>query len=166
MSKVITFSRNFPAYHPKRGQQTLFVEKFWSSIYDEYSDSKEFRDLYPSFNFALHKLEPKHHTIRAGNRWKVGDKFSPRFWSGKPYRSHQICIAPTILIKEVYRFEISINDGYAFSQIEIDGKRVGETEMKIVAKNDGLNYEDLLAWFQFPKPFQGQIICWNENIKY
>lgn len=78
MSKVITFSRTFPAYHPKAGQPTYFVEKFWESIYLEKSDS-EWLSACKRFNFnvGLHGIySPKHHTIRAGKRWKVGDKFS------------------------------------------------------------------------------------------
>lgn len=35
-----------------------------------------------------------------------------------------------------------------------------------IAENDGLTSDDLLAWFKYPKPFSGQIICWNHNIKY
>ena len=34
MSKVIIFSRVFPAYHQKVGQPTYFVEKLWQSILD------------------------------------------------------------------------------------------------------------------------------------
>jgi len=41
-----------------------------------------------------------------------------------------------------------------------------------IAKNDGLSSEDLYWWFSrspdFKKKdgFDGQIICWNENINY
>ena len=123
MSKVITFSRVFPAYHPKKGQPTFFVEKIWQSF--------GINPLFPSPSLSihnthlpydivhlvgddlvyLHEYDPKHHTIRAGNRWKVGDKFSPRVWSGKPYNSKQIIIAPDIEIKKVWEFEINEN-GY------------------------------------------------------
>lgn len=44
----------------------------------------------------------KEHTIRKGKRWKVGDKFSPRIWSGKPYKSKQIILAPDTEIKQVF----------------------------------------------------------------
>jgi hypothetical protein len=33
MSRVLTFSRVFPAYHPKAGQPTGFVEKIWKGYY-------------------------------------------------------------------------------------------------------------------------------------
>lgn len=32
MSKVRTFSRYFPKGHPKEGQPTFFVEKFWKGL--------------------------------------------------------------------------------------------------------------------------------------
>ena len=182
MSKVITFSRVFPAYHPKKGQPTFFVEKIWQSF--------GINPLFPSPSLSihnthlpydivhlvgddlvyLHEYDPKHHTIRAGNRWKVGDKFSPRVWSGKPYNSKQIIIAPDIEIKKIWDFEIKkcedgfwIEFGSHYIHEQFD---VRDTVLPMLAKNDGLTYTDLLHWFKFPKPFKGQIICWNENIEY
>ena len=164
MSKVITFSRYFPSYHPRKGEETFFVEKFWEGIGESYFDQyKEAR---------LGNFEPKYHTIRAGNRWKVGDKFSPRVWSGKPRRSKQIIIAPDIEIKKIWDFEMdecgifSIDSKYLlydFLSSEMD------PEIKL-AKNDGLSQDDFFHWFMpnfnKPKAFKGQIICWNENINY
>lgn len=160
MSRVITFSQTFPSYHPRKGQKTYFVTKIIASLsgcIDEtlYEDGSEFN---------LISLAPKHHTIRAGHRWKVGDKFSPRVWSDAPYRSKQIQFtANEIEIKKVWNFSIHaarffINDnpismwkGNFFSDL---------------AKNDGLTADELKEWFMYPKPFEGQIICWNENIDY
>jgi hypothetical protein len=72
MAKVLTFSRTFPKYHPKAGQPTYFVEKFWESIG---LPDKEYcfnlPDEYQNFLRADSKLIwPKHHTIRAGHRFK------------------------------------------------------------------------------------------------
>jgi hypothetical protein len=102
MSKVITFSRVFPKYHPKAGQPTYFVEKFLSSINYKYYD--EDRQFNPRLSVDI--FEPKHHTIRNGNRWKVGDKFSPRVWSGKPYNSKQIILSDDVEIKQIYQDRI------------------------------------------------------------
>jgi hypothetical protein len=121
------------------------------------------------------KFEPKHHTIRAGHRWKVGDKFSPRVWSGKPYQSKQIIIAPDIEVKKVWDFEvfIDIKSGYDCVRLngvllhEFDGNEVfmgGHLKLRTIAKNDGLEFEDFGNWFN--KTMKGQIICWNENIEY
>ncbi len=99
----MTFSRKYPAYHPKAGEPTFFVEKFWNSfnvqalgeifLYDG-SDSETLRklnkhlflyDILDTFKMSLKEskredLGAKFHTIRKGKRWKEGDYFSPRVW--------------------------------------------------------------------------------------
>jgi len=91
MAKVITFSRTFPTYHPKAGQPTNFVEQFYNSI-DPYKQTNVWdrNDLSFINEIAMNEGRKKHHTIRAGSRWREGEKFSPRIWSGKPYNSKQI----------------------------------------------------------------------------
>jgi hypothetical protein len=85
--KIITFSRYFPVYHPKAGQPTEFVQKILLSLIEvghiSMSKSVEIGQKYgfPGF-FSINDvrkldLSPKHHTIRAGNRWKEGEWFSP-----------------------------------------------------------------------------------------
>lgn len=165
MAKVITFSRNFPAHHPRKGEATFFIEKFCTSIDADCPFPDERNDI--SIDF-----KPKHHTIRAGKRWEVGDWFSPRCWSGKPYKSKQIIFARETQIKKVWDIEIKT----AYKELPLDydtdiiiNHRFYHTDdkiMKQLAENDGLSLAELLQWFQYPKPFQGQIICWNENIEY
>lgn len=162
MSRVITFSRTFPSYHPRKGEPTYFVEKIIKSFQSLGYDRIDMPD---SLDFDLgmyHICDPKHHTIRAGHRWKVGDWFSPRVWSGKPYNSKQIIIAPDIQIKEVWNFEIK--DGWAYLN---DGKGVSQSLFADIANNDGLTPFGLKAWLKYPKSTgEMQIICWNENINY
>lgn len=110
-------------------------------------------------------VDPKYHTIRAGHRWKVGDKFSPRQWSGKAYRSKQVIIGPDIEIKKTWRVSV-IN-----RSIYIEGAPVTTYTIERLAINDGLSFADLLHWFmplkKNPAPdWHGQIICWNEKIEY
>lgn len=172
MSKVITFSRTFPGYHPRAGQPTYFVEKFYKSFrngdgapetfwpfIDKYLET--FGEL-PGKDFDSKKdfftsLAPKHHTIRAGHRWKAGDWFSPRVWSGKPYNSKQIQFAPDIQIKKVWNVQ---RDDYGIFLIE--GKDT--YDIRELAKNDGLSEDDLWRWIKWP--MEGQIICWDETIEY
>lgn len=164
MAKVITFSRTFPAYHPRKGDPTYFVEKFWESIGlpgKEYCFNlpDEYQNLLRSDSKSVW---PKFHTIRSGFRWGAGDKFSPRVWSGKPYQSKQIIIAPDIEIKKIWHFEKDpIGKNFILNGIEKSPDSLLE-----IAKNDGLELSDLLLWFKYPNPFSGQIICWNENISY
>jgi len=158
MSKVIIFSQKFPAYHPRKGELTNFVEKFWSSVHADFNFKTPLKAL-GLVNLDA-TFDPKSHTIRAGKRWKVGDAFSPRIWSGKPYRSKQITIALDTIIKKVWDFEIRDNEFF------VDGKQLGSLQNVDLAINDGLHSRDFLSWFQFPKPFVGQIICWDKNVYY
>lgn len=172
MSRVISYSRKFPSYHERKGEPTYFVEKFLRSVYygktpllldhleglnPDYAEISDFRaELRHPMDF-----EPKHHTIRNGNRWKAGMKFSPRVWSGTPYKSKMIIIAPDTEIKLVQDFKI--RGGLFF----IDNKKVvDESILHKLANNDGLTRSDLFKWFKYPKDFTGQIICWADNIKY
>jgi hypothetical protein len=173
MSKVIIFSRAFPAYHPKAGEPTYFVEKIWAYFLQKNSPMfpwwmKAMEDRGIASVRDSYDYNPKLHTIRAGYRWKVGDKFSPRVWSGKPYASKQITIAPDMEVKKVWDFEIdengviAIGGKYYFDEID----EFGFVGYEILAANDGLSERDFLGWFKYPQPFDGQIICWDENVKY
>jgi len=163
MSRVITFSRVFPSYHPRKGEPTYFVEKLVQS----FNQIRRPGDV-PDGIFSeeiYHVVYAKNHTIRSGHRWKVGDKFSPRVWSGKPYQSKQIIIAPDIEVKNAWDFDL-INDkliiGGLFHCLVSQEEKIDS-----FAKNDGLNATDLLDWFKYPKPCcDNQIICWNDQIEY
>jgi len=184
MARVLPFSTKFPAYHPHKGQPTYFVEKFYNSLQIRYwlklkhlnidqlnikFANRPGEDKIHSFHANLNsEIEAsKGHTIRAGHRWKPGDYFSPRIWSGLPYRSKQIILAPDTQVKKVYDFTISNN-----GRIYVNGKLLHFNltkkgiNLSIIAQNDGLTDDDLLAWFKWPKQFSGQIIVWDDNINY
>lgn len=177
--KVITFSRNFPTTHPRKGEPTYFVEKIFRSFitYEHLtsSDQNDFADYYCELisDLELTGLDyyPKHHTIRAGERWKVGDWFSPRIWSGKPYASKQIQFAPPIQIKKIWPVEIKISVECFEIGIPTTAKDYSfQLPIDEVSKNDGLSIDDFKNWFLIhPKKkelFQGQILCWNDSIEY
>ena len=164
MSRVMTFSRVFPSYHPMAGQPTRFIEKIYASLADNVEGFKipnsanDYWDWHEYYNCT----KPKHHTIRAGHRWKVGDKFSPRVWSSKPYQSKQIIIAPDIEVKKVWDFEVYFEK--TLQQKQVLKLKSGKGNIPEIATNDGLELIDFLHWFN--KPFDGQIICWNDSIEY
>lgn len=171
MSKVITFSTSFPSYHPRRGAGTYFVEKILNSIQDfsmvtnELCESQGF--LLGRERFIETRIKmgfSKHHTIRKGNRWKAGEKFSPRIWSCKPYNSKQIIFAPDIEIKKIFDFEIQ--DGLFMIDGNLYAYSSSTELLDKLAGNDGLSQPDLLDWFKYPSHFRGQIICWNDEVKY
>lgn len=227
--KRITFSRTFPAYHPKAGQPTHFVEKLLNSIskrdyffceckhcgymgssatWDgggQIADTGDYFDIccpkcessdyneieVTEGDYYIGKYAPKHHTIRAtpknGKKWKVGDKFIPDVWSGKPYGkgTKKIIIAPPIEVKKVWDLKIEVpiwnNDGNHVFQTFINDDHIstliwslpetthGYHTIRDIANNDGLSLIDLGYWLNIPKKkpvFSGQIICWSDQINY
>lgn len=188
MSRVLPFSRVYPSYHPKAGQPTNFVEKFWVSLGKEFVSKQAIaiaasltdlrKDSIGVFGAIkdihyerIMGFPPKHHTMRAGHRWKAGMMFSPRVWgddvnptSGRKgaYHSKQIIIAPDIEVKKTFDFTITQSP----PAICINGFPIGSKGLIEIATNDGLTVDDLLAWFKFPKPFYGQIICWSDSVDY
>lgn len=176
MAKVITFSRYFPKGHPKEGQPTYFVEKFWKGLETVgYSEPLYFFDELRGLGSVISGEDYNHawakkHTIRNGKRFKEGEEFSPRVWSGKPYTSPQITIAPDVKIVKIYDYEYKIEPNKT-EQWFINGTLVSESNtymqewfntglIEEIAKNDGLGLIDFLNWFT--KPFDGQIICWAD----
>lgn len=115
-------------------------------------------------------LETKHHTIRQGRRWKEGMKFSPRVWSGKPYNSKQIIIAPDIEIVKTWDVKIECVGPDIMVLLPTESKSQFQMlSSGEVAKNDGLMLPDFRDWFNNngkPSEFEGQIICWNKNVNY
>lgn len=179
--KVITFSRTFPAKHPKAGQPTYFVEKIWKGLWDReksshhpaYPQWQHYDQAFPCIGDEkenIHVHQPKHHTIRAGKRWKVGDQFSPRVWSGKPYRSKQVEFAPAITIEKIWEFGISKDDYFLRDEAGVI-RSIGFNKLGEIAMNDGLERDDFEAWFAIhPKKgenyFTGQILSWSDKINY
>jgi len=179
--KVITFARYFPKKHQREGEATFFVERIWKGLdtgnrmNGEYSIYYKLPRLMKDGHWQLphlwrdqmidKKFFPKYHTIRAGKRWKVGDWFSPRIWSGLPYRSKQIQFAPDIQIKNIWDVNIG---GERFNKcvsvVHDNSKYETLIPLADVAKNDGLSNDDFINWF--PNNFSGQILCWSNKIKY
>lgn len=170
--KVLTFSKAFPKGHPKAGQRTHFVEQILNLVMPRGENGIINKDdiapeILPFINdfVLLDGAARKHHTIRAGSRWKVGDMASLRIWSGKPYRSKQIEFAQ-VEVKRVWPVTIIIDD--IFNPI-CSGDKI--LPAGLVARNDGLESDDFVNWFKgHPKKevviFTGQIICWSDAIDY
>lgn len=158
--RVLTFSKYFPAKHPKAGRPTFFVEKIFSALTHIIPSPT----ITPDFNWAQFQDcdLPKYHTIRAGNRWKVGDKFSARVWSGAPYRSKQTEFAQ-IEVKDAIPFQID------YAGYWLNDKYLEYEQLIQVAKNDGLSPLEFIDWFEIhPKKqalgFTGQVICWKPGL--
>lgn len=163
MSKVITFSRLFPKGHINEGKPTYFAQRLYTSFSTLWPELVNI-GLYGQFHNG-NWFSAKKHTIRKGNCWHVGEKFSPRIWQGKPYASKQTCIFEDIEIKKIFSIQI---DAY---NVFIDGKHYCKFSpcdaLNKLAYNDGLSMRDFIEWFALYKmPFTGQIICWDETVNY
>lgn len=162
--KVLMVARVFPAYHPRKGQLTNFVEQIINDLHKGKTARERMEaivsDMRPLINdfYMLDGALKKLHTLRAGSRWKAGDMASLRVWSDKPYRSKQIEFAQ-VQVKSVYPVDIYFTGGEM--RVMIDGNIYNNRD--ILAKNDGLELADFIGWFQ--KPMDGQMICWG-NVKY
>jgi hypothetical protein len=186
MSKVIVFSRTFPKGHEREGEPTYFVEKIWHALRLERLEEGELINYIYMYSELLGKgkllsdeylkdlkdLFPKWHTIRQGNRFKKGDKFSPRVWTGKPYRSKQLIIAPDLEVKDVFHFVIN-PDASLIVGVKREGAELFTYHFhmgkatEVIADNNGLSLVDFASWFgDFKKPFVGQIICWTDKLNY
>ncbi|MDD3064125.1 MAG: hypothetical protein PHX50_15115 [Massilibacteroides sp.] len=159
MSKVITFSREFSKYHPKAGAPTYFKWKLLTAAYFlklisyEQAIQNDLIDHEDRFLYI-----PKFTTIRRGYRWKEGDRFSPREWSGKPYCSKQNIICPDMTIETIYPFSYYPDQGFFMS-----GQRI-DISKSLIPMNDGLTVEDFFNWFGQKKPFDGQLLSFKKGL--
>ena len=166
MSRVTTFSRHFPAHHPRRGFHTYFVEQILNGLNIDFRTDwywGELQRLNPDVNVTtLAKFynslywdcrTKKHHTIRNGQSWKSGMVFSPRIWSGKPYNTTQIQFAPDMALKQVVPVCIEQygKSGLLVIHSSDNGYNGKLLPLGDVATNDGLQNEDFINWFSTSK---------------
>lgn len=160
--KVITFSTRYPGTI----ERTEFPEKIWRNFPRE-QVTEFYQKLdpelrrwffdFPEYVFADSREQlVKGTTIRAGRHWKVGDKFSPRIWTGKPYNSKQLAFWPELTVLKVQIFERN-----AYGNFFLEGRFLGDYQVEKVAEHDGLTYEKFAQWFS--KEFSGQRITFGQT---
>lgn len=173
---VLFVSRRFPAYHPRKGEDTGFEDRIIQNFHprpEVFLNGKWTRD-YKIVN--IHTQEefmppsPKLHTIREKyDTWaKRAEEInagkavlSLRYWSGSPYNSKKDDSKHVEFMQltkiHVDKIHINFNGGEAsvgFTSIDLD----------TLAKNDGLSEQDLRAWFKADKNpvFEGCIIHFTD----
>lgn len=175
-SKVRTFSRVFPSYHPKAGKPTNFVERILNTLEVDYQSDDYFHwlvennagldtDIITSFYTSLVPVEErKGHTIRGGKHFNFGDTIVFRVWSGRPYNSKQINFAPDAVVNT---WPVAV-DTKGDIWVKYNTTKISNDEQLILAENDGLTYKDFKDWFMINRKedFYGQIICWDKEIEY
>ncbi|MBQ9602419.1 MAG: hypothetical protein IJR42_01240 [Paludibacteraceae bacterium] len=161
----LLLSQTFPATHPRHGEPTYFKEKMHNALLWEKGMNVGYA-LNPSYAVPQDQPQMKLHTIRANFKLWVyrfakiytGQAcLSLRVWSGKPYASKQIEIAR--LTKEdgigLQALEFLEFDPVFKPGIWIAGKTYEQSQKLILAKNDGLSFDDWNAWF-FGKKKNGE----------
>lgn len=134
---VLTLSKAFPATHPRKGEPTGFRDKFLAAI----------KQLEGGWS--------KLHTIRANyTLWEKriaeiqrGEAvLSVRQWAGKPYASKQELIANLTKDDGVGIQWLTLLDILDDDFCLICSKPF--KNLKLLAKNDGLSFEDWQQWFK------------------
>ena len=151
---VLTVSRYFPTTHKRKGEETGFVDKIIMGIGCpdcEYTQDLSGLNISPCNSCHRHAMvDKKIHTIRANyelwakriNEVQEGKAIlSIRYWSGKPYNSKQVEVC-----------QLDKDSGIGVQKLEFNGLHGvinGEwITPDILAKNDGLSYEDFREWFK------------------
>jgi hypothetical protein len=149
---VITISKTFPVYHPRKGEPTNFAMNYIKKI--------------------------KKHTIRGNYAfWKkridqVNEgvaKLEIRQWSGKPYASKQVTL--DILLKgEVDVQPLSLTVGWfgktkgILAHVLLDDFETRLIDVKELVKNDGLDLQDFYDWFN--KPLENPCVIHFTDLRY
>ena len=160
----VSVSRTFPATHPRKGEETFFVDRISNSMdrspYEAHLSPEQKREYIK-----------KCHTIRGNfDVWvKRFEKINKGeailelyYWSGKPYNSKCITICQLGKDHEIGIQKIEFDD-YLYSAL-IDGNRFGEVHN--LALNDGLTYADFEAWFKGADLSKPMAIIHFTNFRY
>jgi hypothetical protein len=170
MAKVITLARQFPSYHPKAGGLTSFTQKVCRSLLIEVPiELRRFNTIVVDGDMWYEPtMEPKHHTVRLGRRWKDGDMASLRVWSGKPYNSPQIKICEDVKVR-VVDIVLDFKNRLIYRK---DGSVMHVIPALFLANNDGLSLQDFLDWFKHKEnrkkgiAIEAQILIWGDVKEY
>lgn len=91
----------------------------------------------------------------------------PKMWTGKPYRSKQRNITDEPL-EVVSTWDFTVYKD-RWMTLYLDGREFiwGSPTTMDLAHYDGLKADDFFLWFhELEQDFDGQIICWHEDVKY
>lgn len=125
---VLTVSKRFPKTHEKAGRSTGFVENI----------SRLFTNGCEKIHTIRSNYELWHKRAKEINEGKA--VLSIRYWSEMPYRSKQVEICR---LEKVGVEKLEQPDNFVFAPIE--GKPI---DWEVVAKNDGLSFEDFCEWLK------------------
>ena len=139
---VLTVSKQFQKNHSKAGQSTLFVENI-SGLFT--SKNTKIHTIRSNYDFWLNRVNQ----INEGKA-----VLSIRYWTGKPYNSKQREI---VVLEKVGIQKLEDPTNFVFAPI--NGKCVN---WELIAKNDGLSFDDFCEWFKVRKKEPMAIIHFTE----
>ena len=139
---VITISRNFPAKHQRKGEQTNFNYQILNAVWREHNMST----VYPQYGVKLHTIRSNYaiwskrfKQIEAGKAC-----LSIRYWTGKPYRSKQTEICKLTKEDGIGLQRLEFYNGCLQQPILSSGMTI---RAELIAKNDGLTFDSWHEWF-------------------
>jgi hypothetical protein len=134
---VLTFSRNYPKYHPKAGQETDFINSILKRI-----KKGTIRGNYERWLEIAAKLEAKTHIL------------SLRYWSDKAYRSKQVEFAR---VTKIELHTITIINKRLFHVLK-NNILLHHLKVKELANDEGfIDEKDFENWFP-QEEFNGVLI--------
>ena len=130
---VLTVSRRFPVTHKRKVELTFFADKLYFG--------QKIHTIRANYNLWFKRIEQ----VQKGEAI-----LSIRYWSGKPYNSKQFEIRQ--LDKDsgigVQRIEFyEDKDGVPSIKYPLINNHA-EPDIKVIADNDGLSFEDFKEWFK------------------
>lgn len=135
---VITLSERFPAYHPRRGEDTLFAKHLYYSTHCDL-ELKKLHTIRGNYKFWKKRVDE----INAGR-----GVLSVRQWMGKPYFSKQFELMQYDKIG-IQKCNVEFYNSFGFITIDKHLRYDGITVLS-VCLNDGLSTQDFAAWFKKP----------------
>lgn len=144
---VITLSKTFPAWHPRKGQPTEFLEKFlngqtkpidWTGA----DPSIKLHTIRANFPLWLKRIQD----VRNGKA-----VLSVRQWSGRPYASKQVTVATLSTLNFVGIQQLNISEFYGVDRYtvwDMQGYNGYDVNPGVLAAHDGLSLDDWLSWFK------------------
>lgn len=135
---VLTLIKEFPAYHPRKGEPTNFLEKFLNGQ-TKTSDCRKIHTIRANYTLWAKRIAD----VQRGEA-----VLSVRQWTGRPYMSKQTTIATLTAEDGVGLQQLTDIDtnAYCFYPcVRIDKRNIDKV---LVAKNEGLSLDDWREWFK------------------
>lgn len=138
---VILVARQYPVNHIREGEDTKFIEKISCAVSCP-GDCKSCDSNWPKIHTGRKNYE---YWKRIVDEVNAGIAIlSVRYWSGKPRKSKQVEIVSFDHNSGIGIQKLIFEDDF-LPKPTVDGKLL---RLRELSKNDGLEFEDFLSWFE------------------